>query len=375
MPLREIGHAREACADVRLRARAIHHEVLAPTIKDMAMGIGKIVSNVGFEFMRARLITINGGIHVPHGRAVRGFHLCRMKDPFLEINRASWIKNETIGCMMSICGSDAVEDPLAEVGFASSFGVLHENNVRGLSNQHAAIVELKPGGAVQVVSKDRALVSLAVGIGIFQDEQLVIHFILGFPVGVGRPHRDPETALCVPCHLNWLGEIGKVLFRREEIHLHSGRQLHMLDGLLRVEELVLAVRARTGLIRFHGDLCRSVIVIDGKLLALRRRPDPLVPVRGHGIQHLHLALQHVPVADIVHVFELGAAAVHVVPIHGAIAVEPVKILVQNCSANFFKLRGIVLGHRIGEQSLDDDRREQMVSQFIQMDAVYCQRFG
>ena len=63
-----------------------------------------------------------------------------------------------------------------------------------------------------MIGENRALVGLAIPIRVFQDKELVIHFVLGFPVRIGRPYGHPEAALRVKGHLDRLGEIGELLF-------------------------------------------------------------------------------------------------------------------------------------------------------------------
>ena len=98
----EIGFSRKAGPDVRLCTRAIHDKILAPAVENVAVRIGKIVCDVCFELMRARLISINGGVHVPRRRAVGRLDLRGMEDAFLKIEGATRIQHEAVGCMMCV---------------------------------------------------------------------------------------------------------------------------------------------------------------------------------------------------------------------------------------------------------------------------------
>ena len=77
-----------------------------------------------------------------------------------------------------------------------------------------------------------------------------------------------------------------------------------VDGFLRIEESMLAVRTGARFVRFHGQERRGVAVVHFFVLALSHRPNPLVTVGGHRIQGRHLTLQHIPVADVVHILHL-----------------------------------------------------------------------
>src|SRR5439155_11904648 len=75
------------------------------------------------------------------------------------------------------------------------------------------------------------------------------------------------------------------------------------------------------------------------------------------------------------VLELGAAAVNVVTVHRPVTIEPVKILVEDSGADFFQAGGGMLaGNAVGEQSVHNDWREQMIPVLGQMDSVEGQRF-
>ena len=133
---------------------------------------------------------------------------------------------------------------LADVGLVVAVGVLEEHQVGRLRQQDAAIDELEPGRAVQAVGEDGLLVGLAVAVGVLEDQELVVHLLLGLPVRVARPDRHPEPALGVERHLHRLGQVGELLLRGEQVDLHPLGDGHLGDGLLAAEEDVGAVRAR-----------------------------------------------------------------------------------------------------------------------------------
>ena len=102
----------------------------------------------------------------------------------------------------------------------------------------------KPVGQCRLSAKTVDLVGLAVAVGVFEDQELVVHLLLGLPVRVARPDGDPEPALGVERHLHRLGQLGKFLFGGEQVDFHALGDLHLRDGFFAAEEDVLAVRAR-----------------------------------------------------------------------------------------------------------------------------------
>ena len=141
---------------------------------------------------------------------------------------------------------------MRHVGLVVAVGVLEEHEVGGLGDEHAAVAELEAGRAVQVVGEDGHLVGLAVAVGVFEDQELVVHLLLGLPVRIGRPDGDPEPALGVERHLHRLGQLGELLLRGEQVDLHPLGDGHLVDRLLAVEEEVLAVRPGPGLLVSPG---------------------------------------------------------------------------------------------------------------------------
>ena len=61
-----------------------------------------------------------------------------------------------------------------DVGAIVAVGVLEEHQVGHLRDVDAAVAQLDAGGHVQPVGKDRAAVGLAVVVGVFEDQDLVV---------------------------------------------------------------------------------------------------------------------------------------------------------------------------------------------------------
>ena len=90
-----------------------------------------------------------------------------------------------VGCV------HAVENPQAQVGFTRTGGVLQKDEVGTLLQQDAAVPELEAGRAMQVIGEDGHLVGAAGPLGVFEDDKLVVHVLLGLPVGIGGPDGHP----------------------------------------------------------------------------------------------------------------------------------------------------------------------------------------
>src|SRR4051812_20481835 len=144
------------------------------------MGIGEIVGDIGFKFIGARFKAIDGGVFVADGRAVGGFGLGRMEDSFLEVKSTAGVEHEAIGGMVRIGRSEAAEDSFFKVGLAIAISVLEKHEVRRLGNDDAAVIKFKTGGAMEMICKHGAFVGFAIAIGIFEDEEFVVHFVHGF---------------------------------------------------------------------------------------------------------------------------------------------------------------------------------------------------
>ena len=72
-----------------------------------------------------------------------------------------------------------------------------------------------------------------------------------------------------------------------------------------------------------------------EVLSLGDGPDALVAVGGHHVEHFHLALHDLAVGLAVDELQVGAAAVDRVAVGGAVAVEPVEVLVEDGLAELF----------------------------------------
>ena len=130
------------------------------------------------------------------------FNLGVVKSPLLEVNRTATIGDKTVGCVVSIGRVKAMENPFPHVRLAIAIGIFQIHQVWCLGDNHSSIVKIESRWVVQIIGKNRQLVGFAIFIGVFQNENFVIHGIFGLPVRVGWPNCHPQPALGIPSHLH-----------------------------------------------------------------------------------------------------------------------------------------------------------------------------
>ena len=95
---------------------------------------------------------------------------------------------------------------------------------------------------METIGEDFLAISAAVSIGVLEDEELVVGFVVTrFVVRVGRNDGDPEATLIVPGHLHRIAQIRELAFGGEEIDLKTGGQIERLESLVDVEKFDGAV--------------------------------------------------------------------------------------------------------------------------------------
>ena len=70
-----------------------------------------------------------------------------------------------------------------------------------MANEESTVPEFEAGWNMKPVCKDFAFVSFAIAIGIFEDEDFIIHFFFGFPMWIRRHDRNPKAPLGIKSHL------------------------------------------------------------------------------------------------------------------------------------------------------------------------------
>ena len=356
-------------------AGAVGHEVLAPAVEHVPVRVGEAVGDVAFDAARARLEAPDTATAVAQN-AVDRLDLAHVEGALLEVEGAVGTEDEAVGGVVGVGGREAVQDALAPVCAVVAVGVLEEQDVGAVGDQHAAVPELEPGRVVQVLGEDRRAVGAAVAVDVLEDHELVVHRLARLPVGVGRPASDPEAPARVPGHLHRVGELGEALLAGEEPDLQALGGGHPRQGLLAREEGVRAGPVgRDRDLLGHRDGRRGVGV-----LAAGDSVDAQVGAGAQGVEHVHLALHHLEVAEALRVplsargDRLGVAqrrapAVDVVSVGHAVAVEPQVVLGPHFGAQALLVLGAELGGFWPEQCHIDRARELSLSRVVQMDAI------
>ena len=143
--------------------------------------------------------------------------------------------------------------------------------VRRLHDEHAVLVELETGRAVEVVEKRRALVGPAVAVRVFEDEQAVAVLAPGRALRVIRPGRDPQPAFRVPGHLHRIDEFGELLLRWRRDSPSAFGTVMRLIASSRIEKRAFG-RAR--LVGRHLRDRRRVAVVDRVVSIAAPAPPP-----------------------------------------------------------------------------------------------------
>ena len=80
------------------------------------------------------------------------------------------------------------------VGLAVAVGVRQVQQVGAVGDVDAAVAGLDAGGNEQAVGEDGGLVGLAVAVGVFEDDDLVVGLLARLDLRIDLAARDPEPA-------------------------------------------------------------------------------------------------------------------------------------------------------------------------------------
>ena len=347
-------------------AGRVGDQVIAPVIEDPAVRIGEAVGDVARELAGVRLVAVDRAVPVAD-RTVEGFHVGPVENAVAQIDRAAGLQAHRVRLVVRVRGIEPVQHPLLPVGLAVAVGVAHEPEVGRLHQQHAVLVKLEAGRAIQAVEEGRDLRRLA-GLRVEVDDQQLVE-VRGGRRGlrIGRPRGDPQAALGVEVHLHRIDQFGKVLLGGDQLDLAAGSQLEVLDRLLagKVGHLLVAVR------RDQVDL-RQVVVLHHQVAALGDRPDPEVAVGGLDVALRQLLAEDLRVGHAL-VSDPRAAAEDVVLIDGPVAVMPLGVLVDHRLADLADPRLVERRRLPAENRAELHRRELAVAFLRQVDAIDGER--
>ena len=371
--VREI--AAEGGGEEVLVARRVRDDVIPPAVENAAMRVGKAVADVLLEFAGQRLIAEDAAVVAADDAGPR-FHLGAVEDAVAEIRRPAGIEHHRVGRVVRVGGVDSHQHPLLPVRLVVAVGVPDKPQIGSLHQQHAVFEKRKACRAVQIVDKVFALVGPAIAVGVLKNQDRVPDGAGRRPLGIALPSGDPQPPLRVPGHLHRADQLGELLLAGEEVDLASFRHGHAFDRLFRPEirRQVLAVghELRNG---------RQVGIVDGLLAPLGDGPNMLVAVLGQRVPLLHLLLHDLEVGDLRPTLPrlvtfLGAAAVDVVAIDGAVAGVPLLVLLQNGGPQLLQGLRVPLEQRsIRQERPLDGRREHLIAVLGEVHAVKRVRLG
>ena len=169
---------------------------------------------------------------------------------------------------MRIADTPAGEDDLTDVGLVVAVGILQEDEVRGLRDDHAAVGEDEARRDVELIGEDRELVGLTVAVGVFADLDAVVALRLVFlhAVRIIASLADPEATTRVPGERDRLHD---VRLGGEEHQLQVGGHLGALHAAFHGVRLLEGQRLRAFLV--IGDV--AVLLADFRF-ALREELLP-----------------------------------------------------------------------------------------------------
>ena len=346
----------------------------------MAVRIGERVRRVEPELPGSRLILEDGAVGDPHRRPPRRLALRVLERALLKEERAGGVEREAVGCMVGIGGVEASHERNPHVVDVVAVGVLQVFDTRRQRHDHALPPELERDRIVEVVGEGLHAIGFPVAVGVFQDQDLVLHLFVRPPVRVALPGGHPEPAFGIEAHRHRIHEFRKHPLVGDQFDLHAGMHGHLADGLLTGEELMLAPRQRPRLVGDDVDQFRQPDIFHcgqrrvgiGKCGG--RGPDPPIAVGRLDVEVVELPLSDLVVGLALDELQPRAAAVRGIAVGDAIPVEPEKILVGHGLLEAGKRLRIAGGMRAKER-LVDDPGNLAVAPFVGMDAVGRERLG
>ena len=368
-----VEFAGERGGEVGVVAGGVGDDIVAPIVEGAAVGIGEAVGDVGLEAAGEGFVTVEGAVDVAHG-AERGLDLRAVENAVAENDRAARFIDEGVGGVVGVGGVETHEDAFTRISFAVTVGVADEPEIGGLHDEDAVFEKLETGGAIQAVEEGGAFVGFAVAVGVLEDNELVLDGGGGGELGVPGPDGDPEAALGVPGELEGFGEFGEFLLAGEDVGFEPGREGHELDGVGGIFEDVGAIGVGAGLVGAEGRHHRDRDEVDGAGLAGGEGPGLALVIGGDRIALRHLLHHDLSIGDFGLILnglvgDLGAVAVDVVTVDGAVVGVPPRVFLGDERAEFLGGGRVEGGGGFVEEGLEDFGGEQGVAGLAEMNAV------
>ena len=334
----------------------------------MTMGIGKTIRGIDIEKLSAWVVAKNACVGASTGWAVRAFNLSMMEGAFLKVKPATWFIGKAAYCMMGIGRIDAMQNAFTNISNIIAIGIFKEQEIGLMANEESTVPEFKTGRNMKPVCKDFAFVRFAIAIGIFEDEDFIIHFFFGFPMGIRGHYSNPKAAPGIKSHLYGLCKFREFFFRCEEFNLQAFANCHLGNSIFAIEEDMLASGKRAGLVGDNFEKGCGVGIIIGKHFAVGSSTDFLITISGHLIKDLHFSCHHDPVGLACNETKICTPTINGIPIYSAIAIEPMKILLKHRGAQFIQKDWVFLNIILKELLLND-LSNQLITKLVQMNTI------
>ena len=266
-----------------LARRSVGNERLFPVVEGIAPRIGDV------ELLALQPVGLR--VEAPHAAVVAaagsvgGLHLAVEEASFEQVERARSVRAIGRDRVVRVVGVETVQDQLHAVRLAVLVVVDEQGEVRFLGDVDALRRDLEADRDVEVVGEDRLLVGLAVAVGVFEDDDLVVgHRVARAVRRVGRRRGDPEATFGVEGHLHGLLQVREFLLGCEERDFVARGEGHLADGGFARKEFGRIAVLLAGLeVGGHGREDERLGIVDGEVgaLALDEAVDELVADGGH----------------------------------------------------------------------------------------------
>ena len=199
-----------------LAISSVGRKTLAPAVKDMAPRID-LAHREDFEPSANRLILPDAATHqTPNTEGC--FHVTVNIDALVHVQVSIRSALDGVQNMVGVLGAEAAEQDFTAVRLAVTVSILHEQQFSGVRHVDPAVLRPDAGGDEQTLIKDGAFVGLAVVVGVLDDENPVSLTLTWLDVRIDGAAGDPQSALCIPCHLDGLGHHW---FGSKQVDLHA----------------------------------------------------------------------------------------------------------------------------------------------------------
>ncbi len=149
----------------------------------MAVRISEGVGDVDLEGLSSGCVAEDAGVRTSLRRSVGSFYLGVMEGSLLEVEGTGRIEGEAVGGVVGVGGIETADDSDSDVGLVVAVGVFEEDKVGSHGDEDASSPELETGWVVQTAGEGFDAVRFAVAVLIFNDEEAIVHFLLGLQWG------------------------------------------------------------------------------------------------------------------------------------------------------------------------------------------------